>query len=114
VVGLNTSFLWVQVSGRRKNEKKKRKIRSKGNGTKSERSRSRAECVEEEGRGNFKGFLRSPFTNKAFDISSTFFFNEMKKKTPMEWGCMALAGCTEWTTRSPRASQPLKIPNKTI
>jgi hypothetical protein len=27
---------------------------------------------------------------------------------------MALAGCTEWTTRSPRASQPLKIPNKTI
>jgi hypothetical protein len=29
-----------------------------------------------------------------------------------EWGCMALAGCTEWTTRSPRASQPLKIPNK--
>jgi hypothetical protein len=22
---------------------------------------------------------------------------------------MALAGCTEWTTRSPRASQPLKI-----
>jgi hypothetical protein len=32
----------------------------------------------------------------------------------VEWGCMALAGCTEWTTRSPRASQPLKIPNKTI
>jgi hypothetical protein len=31
-----------------------------------------------------------------------------------EWGCMALAGCTEWTTRSPRASQPLKKPNKTI
>jgi hypothetical protein len=31
-----------------------------------------------------------------------------------EWGCMALSGCTEWTTRSPRASQPLKIPNKTI
>jgi hypothetical protein len=25
---------------------------------------------------------------------------------------MALAGCTEWTTRSPRASQPLKIPIK--
>jgi hypothetical protein len=29
-------------------------------------------------------------------------------------GCMALAGYTKWTMRSPRASQSLKIPNKTI